>query len=229
VYFYSIGGGYGDQKGLGISLIDKYLSMFDLTKETHIALPGETSGVIATPEWKAAHFQGDSWRLGDTYITAIGQYGTQVTPINAARFIAAIANKGKLVTPVLKKGEQGAIEKTLDFSPEEWQVVQEGMKGSVDYGTSVAINVPYVSAAGKSGTAEVGAGKAYVNSWSVGFFPYEHPRYAWAVVMEKGPATNTVGATTIMRRVFDWIEANEPEYFATTSNASSVAPEREGR
>jgi cell division protein FtsI/penicillin-binding protein 2 len=75
----------------------------------------------------------------------------------------------------------------------------------------------------------VGAGKAYVSSWSVGFFPYEHPRYAWAVVMEKGPATNTVGATTIMRRVFDWIEANEPEYFATTSNASSVAPEREGR
>ncbi len=27
------------------------------------------------------------------------------------------------------------------------------------------------------------------------------------------PATNTVGATTVMRRVFDWIENNEPEVF----------------
>ncbi|MBX4206493.1 hypothetical protein KW784_01780 [Candidatus Parcubacteria bacterium] len=222
-YFYSVGGGYGDQKGLGITLLDKYFSMFGLTEPTGVPLMGEAEGVIATPEWKSRKFDGDIWRLGDTYITAIGQYGTQVTPVNAVRFIAAIANQGKLLSPVLVKGEQGAVEKRLDFSPSEWQVVLEGMRGSVTHGTSVGVNVPFVTAAGKTGTAEVGSGKKYVHSWSVGFFPFDHPRYAWAVVMEKGPATNTVGATTVMRRVFDWIEANEPGYFST------VAPALQGR
>lgn len=222
-YFYSIGGGYGDQKGLGVSLLDKYFSMFGLEEETGIALAGEAAGVIATPEWKAKHFNGDIWRLGDTYITAIGQYGTQVTPINAVRFIAAVANGGNLVTPSLLKGEQGRVVQALDFSQDEWRIVREGMRESVTYGTSVAVNVPFVAAAGKTGTAEIGAGKKYVHSWSVGFFPYEKPRYAWAVIMEKGPVTNTVGATTVMRRVFDWMNVYAPEYFAT------VAPGPEGR
>lgn len=214
-YFYAVGGGYGGQPGLGIGLLDKYFTMFGLAEKTGVPLAGEVAGVIATPAWKAEHFDGDIWRLGDTYITAIGQYGTQVTPINAARFIAAIANGGKLLTPSLLLGGDTAnlVERTLDLPAEDLRVVREGMRESVTYGTSVGLNVPYVSAAGKTGTAEIGSGKSYVHSWSVGFFPFEHPRFAWAIVMEKGPATNTVGATSVMRKVFDWIHENEPAYF----------------
>ena len=212
-YFYSIGGGYADQKGLGISLIDKYLKMFGLTEPTQINLAGELSGVVPTPEWKKEKFDGDIWRLGDTYITSIGQYGTQVTPINAVRFIAAVANEGKLVTPILIQGENiNQITETLQFDDEYWRVVQEGMRESVTYGTSVGLNVSYVDIAAKTGTAEVGGSKSYVHSWSVGYFPYQQPRYAWAIVMEKGPANNTVGATSIMRQVFDWMSQNTPEY-----------------
>jgi penicillin-binding protein 2 len=213
-YFYSIGGGFGDQKGLGISLIDKYFNLFEIDEKTEISLLGEVGGVIPTPEWKKEKFDGDIWRLGDTYITSIGQYGTQVTPISAARFIAAIANKGKLLKPsLLKGGEKNPVTETLGFEEKDWKVVHEGMREGVAYGTSAALNVLYVSAAGKTGTAEIGSGKSYVHSWSVGFFPYENPRYAWAVIMEKGPAANTVGATSIMRHVFDWISIYAPEYF----------------
>lgn len=215
-YFYSIGGGFGDQRGLGITLIDKYLSMFGLTKPTGIDLSGELSGVIPTPEWKAQKFNGDIWRLGDTYITSIGQYGTQVTPLNAARFVAAIANKGTLLKPsLIVGGEPEPVVDKVDFKLEDWKVVHEGMRESVTYGTSVGLNVPYVTAAGKTGTAEIGSGKSYVHSWTVGFFPYEQPRYAWAVIMEKGPVTNTVGATSVMRRLFDWMAQNAPEYFSS--------------
>jgi len=214
VYFYSIGGGYREQKGLGIGLIDKYLKMFGLTEKTGIEILGELSGVIPTPEWKAEKFNGDIWRLGDTYITSIGQYGTQVSPINTVRFIAAIANKGKLLKPsLLVGGAENPVLSTLQFDPADWQTVHEGMREGVTYGTSVGLNVPYVTAAAKTGTAEIGAGKSYVHSWSVGFFPYENPRYAWAVIMEKGPATNTFGATGVMRKVFDWMSVNAPEYF----------------
>ena len=87
------------------------------------------------------------------------------------------------------------------------------MRESVTYGTSVGLNVPYVEAAGKTGTAEIGSSKSYVHSWSVGFFPFEKPRYAWAVIMEKGPATNQIGATSVIRQLFDWMSVNAPQYF----------------
>ena len=213
VYFYTIGGGYGGQKGLGIGLIDKYFTMFGLEEETNVDLPGEVSGVIATPEWKQETF-GDDWRLGDTYITAIGQYGTQVTPINVLRFVTAVANKGKLLKPsVLLGGDPNPVMKTLSLADKDWQVVHDGMRLGVTQGTSVGLNVPYVHAAGKTGTAEVGMSKSYTNSWSVGFWPAEKPHYAWVVVMEKAPSTNTVGATSVMRKVFDWMNLNTPEYF----------------
>ncbi len=213
-YFYSIGGGFGGQKGLGIGLIDKYFKMFDLEEPTGIELSGEASGLIPTPEWKAEKFNGDIWRLGDTYITSIGQYGTQLTPIGVARYAAALANEGKILKPsLIKGGAPQPVAKTVSFDEADWRVVHDGMRQSVTYGTSAGLNVPYVEAAGKTGTAEIGAGKKYVHSWSIGFFPYDNPRYAWAVVMEKGPSTNGVGATSVMRQLFDWMSVYAPEYF----------------
>src|SRR3989338_389936 len=167
-YFYSIGGGFGGQKGLGIGLIDKYFKMFSLEEPTGIELLGEESGLIPTPEWKAKKFEGDIWRLGDTYITSIGQYGTQITPINAARFTAAIANRGKVLKPTLLASSTPEVQKSLDFRKEDWKIVHEGMRESVTYGTSAGLNVLYVKTAAKTGTAEIGAGKKYVHSWSIG-------------------------------------------------------------
>ena len=213
-YFYSIGGGFEDQKGLGITALDKYFQLFALTEKTGVPLLGEVEGVIPTPEWKKEKFNGEIWRLGDTYITAIGQYGTQITPINAARFISAIANGGKVLTPsILLKSDSEPIKRYIEFNEEDWRIAREGMRASVTYGTSVGLNVPYVKVAAKTGTAEVGSVKLFVNSWSVGFFPFDNPKYAWAVVMEKGPSSNTLGATSVVRQLFDWMAINTPEYF----------------
>jgi len=215
-YFYSIGGGFGDQKGLGITLLDQYFRIFGLTEKTGIELMGELEGVIPTPEWKAKHFDGDIWRLGDTYITAIGQYGTQITPLNAARFIAAIANGGKILKPsIMLGGDQNPMKRSINFREEDWRVVREGMRAGVTNtsGTSARLNVPGVRVAAKTGTAEVGSNKKYVNSWSVGFFPYDEPKYAWAVVMERGPSLNAVGATVAVRELFDWMTVYSREYF----------------
>ena len=213
-YFYSIGGGFEDQKGLGIALLDNYFKLFGLTEKTGIELLGEVEGVIPTPEWKQEKFNGDIWRIGSTYITSFGKLGPQITPCNAARFIAAIANGGKLLTPsLLIGGKVGPVERVLEFSNEEWIAVRDGMRDGVKYGTSVGLNVPYVEAAAKTGTAELGSANLYVNSWSVGFFPFNHPKYAWAVIMEKGPSSNSIGATSVVRQTLDWMSVNTPEYF----------------
>jgi len=57
-------------KGLGIAKIDEYARKFGLGAPTGIALIGEKSGVIPTPDWKAEVFgANDPWRIGDTYHT----------------------------------------------------------------------------------------------------------------------------------------------------------------
>jgi cell division protein FtsI/penicillin-binding protein 2 len=82
----------------------------------------------------------------------------------------------------------------------------------VTSGTVTSLNVPYVQVSAKSGTAQVGFKNAYVNSWVIGFFPSDHPRYAFAVVMENGPATEQLGASLVMRSVLDYMSINKTDY-----------------
>lgn len=211
IYFYHIGGGFGEQRGLGISKINKYLSDFGIGEITKIKLSGEVSGTIPNPEWKKSRFD-DDWRLGDTYNTSIGQYGFQVTPIQILRAVSALANGGNLLTPSLLKGGEGNKDShSLSLSRESFEITRLGMRQAVEKGTASGLNVPYVSVAAKTGTAEIG--RSFIHSWIVGFFPFENPEYAFAVVMERGPYSNTTGGVYVMRQLLDWMNQNTPEYF----------------
>ena len=215
VYFYEIGGGYGDQKGLGIANIGKYAQLFGIGTKTGVDLPDEKGGTIPSIEWKAKNFKGDAWRLGDTYHTAIGQYGFQVTPLEMARATASIANDGTLVMPHYILGDtiKENQKVNLNLKKEYFDTVHGGMRLAVTAGTAVALNVPYVKVAAKTGTAQLGVLKNKVNSWVIGFFPYDNPKYAFTIMMEAGPSTNGVGASSIMRGILDWMSTNTPEYF----------------
>lgn len=213
VYFYEVGGGFENQPGLGITRLEKYFRLFGLGEATGIDLNGEESGTIPNPGWKEENFVDGEWRIGDTYNTSIGQYGVQVTPLQMARGIAAIANNGFLVTPYVQKDVTDApIKIAVPIDQSMFAVVHEGMREAVVSGTAKGLNIPQVEIAAKTGTAELGTIKASVNSWVVGFFPYEKPRYAFAVVMEKGRRENTIGALYVMRQLFDWMSIHTPEY-----------------
>ncbi|MEK7180302.1 MAG: penicillin-binding transpeptidase domain-containing protein [Patescibacteria group bacterium] len=213
VYFYEVGGGFEEQRGLGIERIDKYMRSFGFGAETGIILSQEEKGVIPTPEWKKETFDGEEWRIGDTYNTSIGQYGYQVTPLQMARGVASVANGGILLRPQLLLGGKTETE-SLDISPQYFDIVKEGMRLSVTEGTAQGLSNTYVKVAGKTGTAELGALKQFVNSWVVGFFPYENPRYVFTIVMERGPVKNLIGATYVMRQLLDWMSLHTPEYFS---------------
>lgn len=215
VYFYEVGGGFKGQRGLGIANIEKYMALFGFGTTTGINLPGELRGVIPTPAWKKEHFEDSLWRIGDTYNTAIGQYGFQVTALQMARAIAAIANNGKLLTPRVDRVLSPAsivAAKEIHLTPEHFTVVQEGMREAVRSGTAAGLALPGVSIAAKTGTAQVGLANKEKNSWVVGFFPYEHPRYSFAVVLEQGPAGNTPGGVLAMRDLLAWMSIHTPEY-----------------
>lgn len=212
VYFYIIGGGFEDQPGLGITRINEYVRKFGLGEMTGISLENEQKGTVPSPAWKQEIFE-DDWRLGDTYHTSIGQFGFQTTPLQMLRAYAALANGGKLLTPHIQKDEKPEFS-DLALNLEKLKIVQEGMRMTVtlDGGTARPLERSDIAIAAKSGTAEVGVGNAYVNSWAAGYFPYEEPKYAFILLMDKAPRSNALGATRVMGDVVEWMSQNRPEY-----------------
>ncbi|TSC85157.1 MAG: Penicillin-binding protein 2 [Parcubacteria group bacterium Gr01-1014_17] len=211
VYFYEIGGGFENQKGLGIARMEKYLRLFGMGEMLADPLLGGAIGTIPGPDWKKIEFPDDQWRIGDTYNTSIGQYGMLVTPLQMLRAVSAVANGGRLLQPTLIAGEK-ADEQSVPVLEKNLRVVREGMRLAVTEGTASGLYFPFLSVAAKTGTAEVGIAKKRVHSWVVGFFPYEAPRYAFVVLLEKGPRENTVGGVYVMKQFFEWLFLNAPEY-----------------
>jgi len=212
IYFYTIGGGFKDQKGMGIANIDKWLTAFGYGQDAGLAGFSSKAGTIPTIEWKAKAFPSDpTWRLGNTYHTAIGQFGTQVTPLQAVRTAAALANGGTLLVPTLiaSSSPQGA---KIDVDAHALEVAREGMRMAVTDGTATGANVPYVAVAAKSGTAQVGMKNEHVNAWLIGFWPFESPKYAFALLLDRAPAGTATGGNIIISQFLAWMHQNAPGY-----------------
>lgn len=213
-FFYVFSGGYEGREGIGIAGINKYVDKFELGQPTGVDIGTEITGVVPNPEWKAQVFEDGTWRLGDTYNTSIGQFGFQVTPIQMLRGIAAIANKGLLLQPHILPGEIGKdieVKSVTGIDAEHYKTIHKALRQTVTEGTAQTLNLPYVSIAAKTGTAQTD-GNRKVNAWSMGFWPYENPKYAFVVMMERGPTQDTVGSSYAVRKLFEWMHENAPEY-----------------
>jgi penicillin-binding protein 2 len=216
VYFYEVSGGYKSQKGIGIENIEKYTRLFGFGTTTGINFLNEKKGTIPNPDWKKTTFNGDAWRVGDTYNTSIGQYGFQVSPLQVVRAYGGIATNGQLVTPTLiKVTNVQNIKKEFTgdgLEYENYKIVKEGMRMCVTEGTCQAINYNFVQVAAKTGTAQIGVNKDEVNSWVAGFWPYNNPKYAFAIVMERASRGNQFGAVLVMKEFFDWVSIYQTQY-----------------
>ena len=218
IFFYTVGGGFGNQKGLGIDRLDYWYQQFGLGSPTGIDLPGEANGLIPTPAWKKTTFN-ESWYLGDTYFTAIGQYAMQVTPIQMVRATAAVANGGKLLTPTML-ADQTPVFTTVPANNSALAVVREGMREGVTTALASAINFPFIAVAAKTGTAQTGTHNQYDNAWVEGFFPYDHPQYAFAVVLERGPSGAGEQAVNVMQQLFYALYAENSPYVGGTATTT---------
>jgi penicillin-binding protein 2 len=214
VFFYAIGGGYENQKGLGIGNIDEWAKEFGVDSLTGIDLGGEVKGNIPTPDWKQRVFK-DDWRLGDTYNSSIGQFGFLVTPIGLLRLTTAIATNGNLITPKIKIDEGGLTSKRvkLNVNDEWYKVVQSGMRMVITDGTAKSLNSKYFNVVGKSGTAEVGVDKKHLQSWIVGYFPYEKPKYAYVVLCSMGIRDQSPTPNVLTRDVLEYMYRTKPDLF----------------
>ncbi len=217
VYFYTIGGGYEDVKGIGINKIDKYADLFGFGTKTEIDLDKEEKGLIPNPNLKILTNPKDPiWRIGDTYNASIGQGDFQITPIQAAVYVAAIANNGELVQPHLindSTNQRRRNKKITDIPAEYFQIVKEGMRMAVLEGTAQGLSGLGVEVAAKTGTAELETeANKFVNSWLMGFLPYENPRIAFSILLEKGRASNLIGGAYVGRQLLEWMIIHTPQY-----------------
>ena len=216
VYFYTIGGGYGDQKGLGPTKIKEYLELFGWTAKTGIDLPGEATGFVPDVEWKRKTL-GEGWWDGDTYYLSIGQEYLQISPLEVVNAFTAIANGGKLMEPkVVKeiidsnKNMLEEIEPSIireDFiSPENLQVVKEGMRQAVTgfnspQASAVVLNSLPVSSAAKTGTAELGNDRYH--NWVTVFAPYEDPQIVLTIMIENVKGVQAA-VLPVAKDVLEW-------------------------
>lgn len=217
-FFYAIGGGYQNQPGLGISKIDTYIEKFGIGKPTGFSLENDKEGVVPSPEWKLKNFKDGAWRLGDTYNSSIGQFGFQVSLLQMVRAVGALGNNGTLITPHIEKTKlitDTEQVKITGIDSKNYEIIRDAMRQTVLRGTATVLNVPYVQISAKTGTAQVGKGRKFMNSWSTGFFPSDDPTYAFVVVMEMAPSTNEAGASRVVRSVVDTIQNQEPEFFTS--------------
>lgn len=156
------------------------------------------------------------WTTFDTALISIGQGKISVSPLQAAMYVAAIANGGRLMRPYLiqsirdPKGHYLQVAKreiidNLPISPSALAIVRRGMEQVVHgkHATAPAARTKRIYLAGKTGTAEVGEGsKKRKNTWFVCFGPVSSPRYAMAIIVENGVSGGKTAAP-IARRFFE--------------------------
>jgi len=141
--------------------------------------------------------------------TAIGQYSDAVTPLQMAMVAGGIANGGVVMKPHLVQRTLGPDLSTLSVTdpselgravePSVASELTRMMESVVSSGTGTAAQIPGVTVAGKTGTAENQPGQP-THAWFIAFAPAEHPRVAVAVIVEHG-GTGGVAAAPIARQV----------------------------
>ena len=219
VYFYTIGGGYGNIKGLGIDRMAKWMKTFGYGEKTGIDLPNEASGIYPTKEYKQ-DIVGERWYVGDTYNTSIGQGFVSSTPLQVANSIAAIANGGTLYKPRVvdyfkdTNGKQEfispAILRSNLASQDAIIKVQKGMRKTVTEGTGRLLQNLAVPVAGKTGTAQFYGEDEKVHSWFVAYAPYEKPEIVLLVLIEGQSGKISSATLPVARDVLEtYFEVNK--------------------
>jgi len=216
VYFYTVGGGYGEQEGLGPTKIKKYLEFFGWGSKTGIDLPGEVEGFIPDKEWKEKTFD-EGWWDGDTYLLSIGQGYLLISPLEVASSFVSIANKGTLFQPQIVKevinSEKELIEEIKPkiiregfIDSKNLKIVREGMRQAVTgenspHASAVLLNSLPVKVAAKTGTAERGGD--YYHNWITVFAPYENPEVVLTITIEDVKGMQ-VAALPVAKEILDW-------------------------
>ncbi len=211
-FFYQIG------LDLGVDRINYYTTMFGIGDLLNPDIEKRRSRV-PSPDWKMNTLN-ETWFYGDTINLSIGQGYLAITPFDAVKIIAPIANGGKVYKPKLMKAYFSNKDNSLHTVPDTLirefnirksyiKVIQRGLYKVVygKRGTAKRLSKAPVKNAGKTGTAQVyrylkrkkkhDKWELKDHAWFVDFYPYKNPKYAVAVFVEHGESGGRVAAPIV--------------------------------
>ena len=204
-WFYQVGIKTGPEK------IADYARRFGLGQKTGLPLRDEMSGVVPDNDYmKKVHKR--KFYDGDTANFSIGQGDLEVTPVQMAQAMGTLANGGTFYQARLVQQVQGIdndvaaayqvrARRDVGLSADVFATVKKAMVMVVNHGTAAQARVPNIDVAGKTGTAQWGAGnadrsKSRTAAWFTGFAPADKPKYAFAALVEGAAGDNSVHGGT---------------------------------
>lgn len=176
---------------------------FGFGQRVPIDLADQQPGIIPDSSYYNRAYGTGRWTAGYTINLGIGQGDMVVTPVQLARYAAALANGGTLhplhLVEQLRHPETGET-RTPDLPPAEqipvdarhFETVREGMRRVMENGTGRFMQIPGISSAGKTGTAQNPHGEDH--SLFMMFAPFDDPEIAIAVVVENAGFGATAAA-----------------------------------
>ncbi len=179
---------------VGFDKWTEYGHRFGFGQATGTDTGEETAGLLPSAAYYDTRYGKGKWTQGFLISLAIGQGELGVSPLQMARYAAALANGGTLVQPhavqFIRNKSTNKIEEVphtssaVGLSPHVMALIREGMQRVVHApgGTGGLARIPGVISAGKTGTAENPHGEDH--AWYVGFTPFESPKIAVAVMLE---------------------------------------------
>ena len=174
-----------------LDMWSKYMHMYGFGERVPMDIGEQATGIVADSAYMNEKY--GQWTRGYTVNLGIGQGDFVVTPMQHARYVAMIANKGTLYAPHLVRkivdpetGEEMRLmvpaPEKLPIDEKHFNTVHEGMRRVVESGTAARVQVPGIKAAAKTGTAQNPQGKDH--SVFIMFAPADDPQIAVASMIE---------------------------------------------
>jgi penicillin-binding protein A len=181
---------------LGAAKVIDKAKDFGFYSKPPIELPSNTVSASGEFNFKKGELFDDPG-LMDPGRLAFGQDKLLVTPLQMALVAAAVANKGTIMEPhlVKKVTAPGGSKTVVKVKPRVWKHAMKPqtaaelntmMQAVITGGTATGVQIPGITWAGKTGTAETGEGNIY-DAWFIFFAPADNPQVAGAVVIEHSP------------------------------------------
>ena len=188
------------EKLLGHKLFQKYVRKFGFGEKTGITLPGEVGGNLSNLKHNR----------DVNYFTASFGQGIAVTPLQLVMAYGAIANKGRLLKPIIVDTIINPNGQKIITKPKVVrQVISEKsarqaslmLESNVLHGHGKLAGVPGYRIAGKTGTAQIPdrVHGGYLEGATIGTFagfaPVDNPKFAMVVIIDHPRDTEWAAGT----------------------------------
>jgi peptidoglycan glycosyltransferase len=202
-------------KAIGAGRILGTSKQFGFYEDPPLETPGNERAASGLYNFGKLFYPSDPATQVDPGRLAFGQERMLTTPLQMAMVAAAAGNKGVIIEPhvvdritspsggIVKRTRPRKFRRAMRTSTAA--DITRMMEAVVTGGTGTAAQIPGITVAGKTGTAETGGAGTLNTTWFIAFAPAGAPRVAVAVVLQDQTGAGGTTAAPIAKAVMQAI------------------------